>query len=676
MIASGREHGRARARERHLSGVLLRFLGSMNLAIILLVAAALASVIGTILQQNQPYQDYLVKFGPFWFEVFRALGLYDVYTAGWFLLILAALITSTSVCLTRHGPVVLREMRSFRTNQQVRSLRATRSSVEWHAPVTVHTAAERTEGLLRRQGYRVRRKGHGGAVLLAGLAGKTNRLGYIAAHLAIVVICIGGVMDSNLGLKLRAWTGALVPETRHEPLAEIAPASRLPVGGSAFRGSVTIPEGDHASAVRLQLGDGYVVRELPFEIRLDAFRIERYAGGQPRAYESDVSLHGPGLDEPVRRTLRVNEPLHHDGYVIYQSSVSDGGSALSLVAWPLAGDDRSTERLDTRVFERETFERHDRQYRLEFTHFEPNNPRPDGSRIGNQPGSRDIGPSFRYHIRKPTGETLEFENSMRPLEIDGGHYFLSGMRRSASEDFRYLHIPADQQESPARFVALAAILAGDDAEGAAQRAAREVMTGAGIAGSDLARQLEATALALLERLRAGGYRAVERHLQETPDNVHGLESLPRQLLDHTLAAAYRQALGETGDDPERRLTRADAEFLEHTVATLPALPRYGAPVFLQLEAFELRQASGLEVTRSPGKPVVYVGFLLLVTGIVLMFYVRFRRAWCWLEPDPRGGTRVLLAGQAPRDPVGFEGQFRDLQEMLRRRLAGDRTGRA
>ncbi|MCQ8127858.1 cytochrome c biogenesis protein ResB [Methylomonas rivi] len=39
--------------------ILPRFSGSMNLAI------AVAAAIGTVVQQNQPYPDYVLKFGPF-----------------------------------------------------------------------------------------------------------------------------------------------------------------------------------------------------------------------------------------------------------------------------------------------------------------------------------------------------------------------------------------------------------------------------------------------------------------------------------------------------------------------------------------------------------------------------------------------------------------------------------
>ena len=53
--------------------LLLEFFGSMNLAI----TVGIASIVGTVLKQNEPYQNYISKFGPFWFEVFNSLGLYE-----------------------------------------------------------------------------------------------------------------------------------------------------------------------------------------------------------------------------------------------------------------------------------------------------------------------------------------------------------------------------------------------------------------------------------------------------------------------------------------------------------------------------------------------------------------------------------------------------------------------
>ena len=81
-----------------------------------------------------------------------------------------------------------------------------------------------------------------GSVLLAAKKGSANKLGYFFAHIAMVVICIGGLMDGNLPLKLGELTGSIKPETRELPQAQIPEQSRLGAGNLSFRGSVTVPE--------------------------------------------------------------------------------------------------------------------------------------------------------------------------------------------------------------------------------------------------------------------------------------------------------------------------------------------------------------------------------------------------------------------------------------------------
>ena len=92
------------------------FLSSMRFAVALLSLLGVASIIGTVLQQNQPQVNYVVKFGPFWSEIFGFLGLYDVYASSWFVVIMLFLVDSTSLCLLRNVPPFLREVRSFREN--------------------------------------------------------------------------------------------------------------------------------------------------------------------------------------------------------------------------------------------------------------------------------------------------------------------------------------------------------------------------------------------------------------------------------------------------------------------------------------------------------------------------------------------------------------------------------
>src|SRR3954462_13620995 len=75
---------------------------SMRFAISLLSLLAIASIIGTVLKQGEPMTNYVNQFGPFWSDVFGKLGLYAVYSTGWFLVIMTFLVLSTSLCIIRN----------------------------------------------------------------------------------------------------------------------------------------------------------------------------------------------------------------------------------------------------------------------------------------------------------------------------------------------------------------------------------------------------------------------------------------------------------------------------------------------------------------------------------------------------------------------------------------------
>src|ERR1700739_3256859 len=81
----------------------VELLSSMRFAIALLVVLSIASIIGTVLTQDDPYANCVNQFGPFWADIFRALSLYTVYSSWWFMLILGFLIASISLCVLRNA---------------------------------------------------------------------------------------------------------------------------------------------------------------------------------------------------------------------------------------------------------------------------------------------------------------------------------------------------------------------------------------------------------------------------------------------------------------------------------------------------------------------------------------------------------------------------------------------
>ena len=86
----------------------------MRFAVALLSLLGIASIIGTVLQQGQPLANYLVKFGPFWTEIFGFFGLFDASASGWSVPFTLFLVLSVSLCLWRNISPFMFEMKSYR----------------------------------------------------------------------------------------------------------------------------------------------------------------------------------------------------------------------------------------------------------------------------------------------------------------------------------------------------------------------------------------------------------------------------------------------------------------------------------------------------------------------------------------------------------------------------------
>lgn len=647
-----------------------RFLGSMQLAVTLLSAVAIASVIGTILQQNQPYQDYIVKFGPFWHEIYLSLGLYDVYSSLWFLALLAFLVASTSLCLTQNGPAILQSARDYREQQHGKVLASLPLSREWYKHAPAESMQPQLESLLRNHGFRLRTASNETRTLIAAKKGSANRLGYVFAHLAVVVICVGGLIDGNIPMKLMRMTGALEVENRDLPASQVPEASHLGPDNSAFRASVTIPEGASADFAFIGLGPGYVLQELPFRIKLKEFRIEHYVTGQPKSFESDVVLHDPSRDKTIDQTIAVNEPLRYRGFNIYQSSFEDGGSKLDLKLHPLTDAAPEELTVSARINDDVKVTTPSQTLRLELDDFRRYNINQQTAAVTKRDNFSDDGPSFTFKLRRPDGSAREYINYMLPVTVEGRDYLLSGTRGETSESFRYLYIPVDDSGSPARFLDLLHLLHNDERLAAVVRdtATQTAQRLEDTAAADMNDRISAAMLQVLRLFREGGYGAIAEHIQESvPAERHDFAGQAYiRLLHNALQTLYREVLVNAGVELNAgELSETRSRFLDDAIDALAAIPRYGAPFYVELRDFEERQASGLQIARSPGKLLVYPGFLLLLAGIYLLFYIAQRRVWVELSTTDDKRLRILMAGESNRHQAEFEDEFQALTTQAR-----------
>ena len=83
---------------------ILKLLRSMRFAIGILTVVAVASTVGSILEQNQPSAIYVSRYGAVWAAFYSLCGLDDVYHAWWFFGLLGFMALSTGLCVLQNAP--------------------------------------------------------------------------------------------------------------------------------------------------------------------------------------------------------------------------------------------------------------------------------------------------------------------------------------------------------------------------------------------------------------------------------------------------------------------------------------------------------------------------------------------------------------------------------------------
>jgi len=664
---------------------LFELLGSMRFAVSLLMFICVASLIGTVLQQNDTANAYLDRFGPFWYELFDVFAIWNVYNSWWFLLIMGFLVVSTTICLIRNTPKFIRDARSFREYVRGSSLRAFPNRVQGQANASVGQTREQVQKLLRSMGYRYKVRDDGDEFLIAAKKGGANRLGYIFTHAAIVVICIGGLLDSELPVRVQMWVNDKSPIVENMLISEVPESGRLPMANPSFKAHLLIPEGGQSSNALVSAGDGVLVQPLPFNIRLNRFLVDYYSTGMPSSFKSEVLVTDPATGESFEQTIEVNEPLHYKGVTVYQSSLDDGGSRIRLTGYPLGGSRSNEFTVDGVVGQgTELVVDGDERRRVEvqFTELRVINvenlgdnaepqPKPLVEHVASVTGSaigadnehlKNVGPSIHYRIVGSDGQATEYTNYMLPIELDGIPVFLAGMRRSPAEPFRYVRFPVDEDHSVREFMDLRAALENP------QLVRRAAMQFAERNASERVQQplLEKAARGALESFVRSGFSGIIEAVPEAEQETVLAFAVP--MIQLTLAELRDLMRAETGRAPLQHFGpegQQAAEWLQVALLALANLPDYPAPVFMTLSGFDQVQASVFQVTRSPGKFTVYLGSLFLVIGIFAMFYVRDRRVWVWLRPGEQG-TDVTAAMTSMRRNIDFNQEFDRFKQAFSR----------
>ena len=186
---------------------------------------------------------------------------------------------------------------------------------------------------------------------------------------------------------------------------------------------------------------------------------------------------------------------------------------------------------------------------------------------------------------------------------------------------------------------------------------------------ELVEQMAVVMLRLADLFNRGGFDQVLNDINnKVPEEKRkDVTESYFKVLHTILGTVYLEVLQSEGVDIANNITPTQEQYYDDLVNTMGVLANYDAPFYVQIKSFEHKQASGFQITKSPGKDLVYLGCIFLVIGIVLMFYVAHKRIWIRIHPTEDGqANQLLVAGSGDRHQKEFAKEFEGLSELLDR----------
>ncbi len=286
-----------------------RFLHAKRTGLVLILAMAVAVLLGTVFMQAPDsvladpdafatwQDDVRPRYGG-WTPVLAATGMFNVYSSIWFKATTLLLAASIIACTTHRVPQLWRAAMHPRVHVSERFFDhgTNRATVEVAAPA--EDSLEAVRATLRRHRFRVLEdpRDPGGSVYAD--RGRFGPWGTVVSHLAFVVVLFGVFVSATSGFDETLYVTVGTTE-------EIGHDTGMTVEARSF-------------------SDTY------------------HPGGQPADYVSELVLYQGGAVVEDRE-VRVNSPLRHDGVKIHQASfgiaavitVTEGGHTLFDGGTPL-----------------------------------------------------------------------------------------------------------------------------------------------------------------------------------------------------------------------------------------------------------------------------------------------------------------------------------------------------
>ena len=271
------------AESRKNPNALWKFLSSVKLTIVLLILLAIVSILGTLIPQEQGAVEFAKSLTPGMLRFLSILDLFDMYNATWFRLLIGFLALNLIVCSIDRFPSTWKRFNARPAPDRSKPFENT--PVENCLKVSTNSdeTANRVLKVLQSRYKNVRKEAIRGDHFFYGEKGRFSYFGVYVVHLSVLLILMGGLVGSFLGIE-------------------------------AY---VNILEGEKTN--RVIITKTMTPLKLDFEVRCDKFSVDFYKTGAPKEFKSILTFLING--KPVQKNdLLVNHPVEFGGMTFYQAS--------------------------------------------------------------------------------------------------------------------------------------------------------------------------------------------------------------------------------------------------------------------------------------------------------------------------------------------------------------------
>lgn len=285
----------------------LAFVCSVRLGVGLLIALGLACLIGMlIMQQNvDGFDRYFATLTPSQRLVYGRLGFFDIYHSWYFNALLAFLSLNIVLASVDRFPKIWTFVSKPNLTVPVRWLRDQRSTDSLSIHGDADGIAHRIEQEMRNSGWKnatICEKN--GKMFVFAQSGLWNRFGFLAVHLSLLTIFLGGFLTAQMG------------STGQMPLAP---------GESSNLTLDTVVELDHTNQI---------TKQLPFEVTCTDIQQKLIKKDGPIAVGNTIDwlTYFQIKDETGTHDgfVQMNRPFDYRGYRFFQASFTPVGRARNV----------------------------------------------------------------------------------------------------------------------------------------------------------------------------------------------------------------------------------------------------------------------------------------------------------------------------------------------------------